>query len=316
MKFNEISDEKKKEIEWELRNEPDDLKLRQAQLNYGIHFDGKEKPWKIVGNRNHANAIANTLKSRGKNVEVRVTKQPVSEDYDGKIKGVPVEVKKQPNGNFSLKLGGEELGMFASEKAAMQHAAMQVYVPKGSDSHKRSTAQPLAASKKPDPVKKNMDKFHKPKTHKDLKAAQKRGYEKHKKNKLQEGPLVVRGEGQLHNLVDNMLDGWFEAKSRTRDELEKVLNAIGKTITGDADRLVIDNIGKAEDYSINEYTDIPFDQCPSCGGEIFHEAEGKKDACYHKVKSRYKVWPSAYASGALVQCRKKGAKNWGNKSKK
>lgn len=41
--------------------------------------------------------------------------------------------------------------------------------------------------------------------------------------------------------------------------------------------------------------------------------ETKKDACYHKVKSRYKVWPSAYASGALVQCRKKGAKNWGNK---
>lgn len=39
----------------------------------------------------------------------------------------------------------------------------------------------------------------------------------------------------------------------------------------------------------------------------------KKDACYYKVKSRYKVWPSAYASGALVQCRKKGAKNWGNK---
>jgi len=44
--------------------------------------------------------------------------------------------------------------------------------------------------------------------------------------------------------------------------------------------------------------------------------EGKKDACYHKVKSRYSVWPSAYASGALVKCRKKGAKNWGNKTKK
>jgi hypothetical protein len=43
--------------------------------------------------------------------------------------------------------------------------------------------------------------------------------------------------------------------------------------------------------------------------------EGKKDACYNKVRSRYKVWPSAYASGALVQCRKKGAKNWGNKGK-
>ena len=46
----------------------------------------------------------------------------------------------------------------------------------------------------------------------------------------------------------------------------------------------------------------------------------KKDACYHKVKRRYTknggTWPSAYASGALVKCRKVGAKNWGNKSKK
>lgn len=50
--------------------------------------------------------------------------------------------------------------------------------------------------------------------------------------------------------------------------------------------------------------------------EQFDEEAGKKDACYHKVKSRYKVWPSAYASGALVQCRKVGAKNWGNKGKK
>lgn len=42
----------------------------------------------------------------------------------------------------------------------------------------------------------------------------------------------------------------------------------------------------------------------------------EKDSCYHKVKSRYKIWPSAYASGALVKCRKVGASNWGNKSKK
>jgi len=50
--------------------------------------------------------------------------------------------------------------------------------------------------------------------------------------------------------------------------------------------------------------------------EQFDEAAGKKDACYHKVKARYDVWPSAYASGALVKCRRVGAKNWGNKSKK
>ena len=58
-------------------------------------------------------------------------------------------------------------------------------------------------------------------------------------------------------------------------------------------------------------------RCPECGGPAFSDlilAE-KKDACYHKVKASAKVWPSAYASGRLVQCRKKGAANYGNKSK-
>ena len=40
-----------------------------------------------------------------------------------------------------------------------------------------------------------------------------------------------------------------------------------------------------------------------------------EDACKEKVKSRYKIWPSAYASGAVVKCRKVGAANWGNKTK-
>ena len=44
--------------------------------------------------------------------------------------------------------------------------------------------------------------------------------------------------------------------------------------------------------------------------------KAKRDACYHKVKARYDVWPSAYASGALVKCRKVGAANWGKSTKK
>ena len=43
------------------------------------------------------------------------------------------------------------------------------------------------------------------------------------------------------------------------------------------------------------------------------KGSGKKDACYHKVKSRYSVWPSAYGSASLVKCRKVGAANWGVK---
>jgi hypothetical protein len=66
---------------------------------------------------------------------------------------------------------------------------------------------------------------------------------------------------------------------------------------------------------ISELFESP-QQCPECGGISFSDlilAE-KKDACYHKVKASAKVWPSAYASGRLVQCRKKGAANYGNKS--
>ena len=34
------------------------------------------------------------------------------------------------------------------------------------------------------------------------------------------------------------------------------------------------------------------------------KSKSKKDACYHKVKKAYKVFPSAYASGAIAKCRK------------
>ena len=66
----------------------------------------------------------------------------------------------------------------------------------------------------------------------------------------------------------------------------------------------VENIMRLEELVGKRLTEAQFD-----------EAAGEKDACYHKVKSRYDVWPSAYASGALVKCRKVGAKNWGNKSK-
>jgi len=33
-----------------------------------------------------------------------------------------------------------------------------------------------------------------------------------------------------------------------------------------------------------------------------------KDACYKKVKATYKVFPSAYASGAIAKCRKNKGK--------
>jgi hypothetical protein len=65
--------------------------------------------------------------------------------------------------------------------------------------------------------------------------------------------------------------------------------------------------------------------CHECGHNntptemIDEKTKPKRDACYYKVKARYTrnggTWPSAYGSLALSACRKKGAKNWGNKTK-
>ena len=107
--------------------------------------------------------------------------------------------------------------------------------------------------------------------------------------------------------------------SMARSELSTIMNAarrLKKKMAkgeGNVEAWVQSKITKAADYldSAADYVD---------SGEMSEEKDvkgkgsGKKDACYHKVKSRYSVWPSAYASGALVKCRKAGAANWGNKS--
>jgi len=66
---------------------------------------------------------------------------------------------------------------------------------------------------------------------------------------------------------------------------------------------------KSKNFPINQEVTKNAD---GTGGPI--SIAKKKDACYRKVKARYDVFPSAYASGAIAACRKKGAANWGNSS--
>jgi pterin-4a-carbinolamine dehydratase len=126
------------------------------------------------------------------------------------------------------------------------------------------------------------------------------------------------------NSISEKLDHFAEV---TQDVAEVTI----KTSTSDVKGLTILDFKLAmyvDDYA--EKNDIEqirmqgnFDsqtesRCPECGGPISfldEMSEGKKDSCYYKVKSRVKVWPSAYASGQLVQCRKRGSKNWGSGKK-
>ena len=50
--------------------------------------------------------------------------------------------------------------------------------------------------------------------------------------------------------------------------------------------------------------------------KVMKKGGSVKDACYHKVVSRYGPKTSAYRSGAMAKCRKVGVANWGEGGKK
>jgi hypothetical protein len=104
--------------------------------------------------------------------------------------------------------------------------------------------------------------------------------------------------------------------STEMDTINSAVKKLRKNIKkGDAQlpAWVQSKITKAADY-IDTAADYMDSNEMSEESDKKTKGSGTKDACYTKVKSRYSVWPSAYASGALVKCRKVGAANWGNKS--
>jgi predicted nucleotidyltransferase len=99
---------------------------------------------------------------------------------------------------------------------------------------------------------------------------------KNKIKKYRQAGLEVEGEYSTENMVFKML--------RNQGYLEQLSNL--KFQAYDSDMGIEEEILRMQ--------------------EALEEA--KKDACYYKAKAKYKVWPSAYASGYLVRCRKKKGK--------
>jgi hypothetical protein len=117
------------------------------------------------------------------------------------------------------------------------------------------------------------------------------------------GKIPKGKPGTVHSMMRDIDEDELDENCWKGYHKEGNKELFGKTVPN-----CVKNEGVAEDQH----------SCPHCGGEMVSEElmNEKKDACYYKVKSRYKVWPSAYASGALVKCRKSGADSWGNGGKK
>ena len=109
--------------------------------------------------------------------------------------------------------------------------------------------------------------------------------------------VIVLSESDWMIQFDNELP----KKLSLNEEIFISKNTFHRVIKGSNDLVVeiIETEFEADEYEVYEVLEEG-------------KKKSKKDACYYKVKSRYDVWPSAYASGALVKCRKVGAKNWGN----
>jgi hypothetical protein len=110
-------------------------------------------------------------------------------------------------------------------------------------------------------------------------------------------------EEELKTIVGE-LEGASKMHASQAERIQKILDETDDDELKEGKK----NCGCGQDpcktYGIQENAEIELD-----------EEEGKKDACYHKVKANSKEWPSAYASGRLVQCREAGAENWGNSKK-
>jgi len=166
--------------------------------------------------------------------------------------------------------------------------------------------------------------------HENLDEACWKGYHKEGNKKMfgKTYPNCVKNEGVAESELDKFKK-YTRPVVKTEPKIERTTNPAGRT-TDHVEWKVTSPTGEIHRYKSKKQAQEHFDSfgqqgvaeeqhsCPHCGGEMVSEElmNEKKDACYYKVKSRYKVWPSAYASGALVKCRNKGASNWGDGGKK
>ncbi len=107
----------------------------------------------------------------------------------------------------------------------------------------------------------------------------------------------------------------YDEPAYTKDELEAIIADLSGMMNNPAVKLSKEQIVTKLKGYINQLNDTPenkLDMEYLAGGEEpvmeAKQKKTKKDACYHKAKAKYDVFPSAYASGYISKCRKRKGK--------
>ena len=142
------------------------------------------------------------------------------------------------------------------------------------------------------------------------------------------GKKVIDSLFSNSNQQQGVAEGSYQSQYKSKEEAIQYAKQKVKTFRDPDDRIEIWSMPDGGFDVVHNMNSNGRNHCIDNGGKKLgtisprqqgaaeDQVDEEKDACYNKVKSRYKVWPSAYASGALVKCRKVGASNWGNSSKK
>ena len=137
-KTNEISDFKKRELEYELRNEKN---------NYAVKINGKV--WKVVASRSQAQKMVRTLQNRGKDASFVETGMPLSEgaSREKAVEILVALVKERGLDNFANK---DEIESYMADNMpafyqgrdtgkAIEDAVAKLDIDEGKSPHKKGT---------------------------------------------------------------------------------------------------------------------------------------------------------------------------------
>ncbi len=296
---NEISDFKRKELEWELRNEP--------KNNYQVNIDGKS--WKVFASKEQAEKAARTIERKyNKKATVYLTGASVSESSESAMD--KVRDRLGSTGKLQRMVDRHEAWLDAHNQQALSRMSDEERYNAAKTQHEIDVlAHRLSRMQKDDDDwEKTFDMMrdrinrYQWSSQRDVDPEQLAAISNIKYQPTKEGmERAVDSKGRTQQ-------DWIKAVKQKFPDA-KIMQS--KMIDGPVQALLPDG----RKFSWNKVEQgVAEEQAPMFTPE--GQIDEEKDACYNKVKSRYKVWPSAYASGALVKCRKVGASNWGNSSKK
>jgi hypothetical protein len=118
----------------------------------------------------------------------------------------------------------------------------------------------------------------------------------------------------FNNTFGKIMEQYQESTDSSQQDLEILIKDMHGLLKNPKTKLTYDQkIAKLKNY-ISQLNDTPENRRDMeylAGGEepvMESKKKTKKDACYHKAKAKYDVFPSAYASGYISKCRKRKGK--------